>query len=149
MNQRAQAVVASQTEARHAPTAEIPKPNLAAFVDNPRKREPAGIGGSQDTADAATGDAGDGDVFFLENSQNPQVGIAASETASESQADSGAELWVVYEVGDEVSAARHEGRVAKRRSRTDGTGVPSRQYEGTARKRREISVQEVWTVRKY
>ena len=149
MNQRAQAVVASQTEARHAPTAEIPKPNLAAFVDNPREREPAGVGGSQDTADAATGDAGDGYVFFLKNLQDPQVRIATSETASESQADSGAEVWVVYEVGDEVSAARHEGRVAKRRSRTDGTGVPSRQYEGTARKRREISVQKARTVRKY
>ena len=113
MNQRAQAVVASQTEARHAPTAEIPKPNLAAFVDNPREREPAGIGGSQDTADAATGDAGDGDVFFLENLQDPQVGIATSETASESQSDAGAEAWPVNEEGGGVGAKCHAGKSRK------------------------------------
>ena len=87
MNQRAETVVTGETEARHAPAAEVAKTDFAAFFDDTSEGKLAGVCGPQNAADAAAGDASDGDVLFLENLKDAQVGVTAGETASKSQAD--------------------------------------------------------------
>jgi hypothetical protein len=137
MNQIAKAVVAGQAKARHTPAAEITKANLGTLFDDAREREPAGVGGSQDTADTAAGDASERDALFLENLQNAQVGIAPSETASESQADSRAHVRLAGGDGDELRAECHEGKARKEAERQRWDGRSERAVQRYRRKRAE------------
>jgi len=76
VDEGAEAFVAGQAEARDTPARKITEANLAAFGNDAGEGGATGIGGGEDAADAAAGNAGDGNVVLFQNAQNPKMRIA-------------------------------------------------------------------------
>src|SRR5208337_1788518 len=89
VHEGAEAFVAGQAKAGNTPACEITEANLAAFGNDARERGAAGIGGGEDAAHAAAGNAGDGNVVLFQNAKHPQMRIAARKTTAERQPDAG------------------------------------------------------------
>jgi hypothetical protein len=138
MDQGTETVVAGQAEAGHAPAAEVSKANLTAFFNDTGQRKPTGISGTQDAPNTAASDASDGDLLILENAEDSQVGVAPSETASQCQANSWAEVCLVCKNDGGVGAKSHETEVLRKKERRRWDVRPEKAVQRYRRKGRRI-----------
>lgn len=135
MNQRAEAIVAGQSEAGHPPTAKVAKTNLTTFFNDAREWESAGIGGAEDAPDAASRNASDRNVLLFEDLQNAQMRIAAGETSAKGQTDSRTEVRPVGEKGSGLRAKCHEGEILKEAGKWRWNGRSEKAVQRYRRKR--------------
>jgi hypothetical protein len=86
-NQVSEAMIASQAEARNAPAGDVAETDGAAGGDDSCQRRSAGVGGSEDAADAGARYVRYGDVILLEDLQHAKMRETASEPATQRQSD--------------------------------------------------------------
>jgi len=133
VDEGAKAFVAGQAEARNTPARKITEANLAALGNDGGKRRATRVGRGEDAADAAAGNAGDGDLVLFQNAQNSKMRVAARKTTAERQPDAGTQPGCVGEQGGRMKASRHEREspmcgwagAMGRASRKCGTKVPA------------------------
>ena len=87
VNQVAEAVVAGEAEARNAPTPDVAKFEGAARGNDAGQGGAAGVGRSENAANAGAGDARNRYAMLLENLQDAEVRKTARKAAAESDAD--------------------------------------------------------------
>ena len=133
VDEGAKAFIAGQAEARNTPARKITEANLVALGNDARERGATRVGGSEDAANAAAGNAGDGDLVLFQNAKNSKMRIAACKTTAERQPDAGTQPGCVGEQGGKMKASHHErespmcgwGGAMGRASRKCGTKVPA------------------------
>jgi hypothetical protein len=79
----AETVIAGKSQPRDAPSSDVTKTKCTASRNDARERRPAGISCAQNTADARTGDIGNGDAVLLENLQDAKMRESPRETAAQ------------------------------------------------------------------
>ena len=89
LDQRSEALVAGEAEARNAPTGDVAKAERAARCNDSLERRAARVGGAEDAAHASSRDMRDRDLVLFEHLQNPEM----RETARKASAEGEAHAW--------------------------------------------------------
>ena len=132
LDEVAQAVIAGEAQAGNTPAANVAKANGSAGGDDARKRGAAGIGRSENAADAGACDIRNRDVILLKDLENAKMRESARESAAESQAQTctfGRSDWPAGLRGE--TGTCHARRMASIACRPNGSGVLKNRYERT------------------